>query len=267
MKNSNVDLLLVTFKDLGIALPDNVAAAAAERATIRAAARDIDPSNYSHLAAAWVTAVVDGKDPLDSPELTRAAVAFVLGEGNLVHAATGVVDERVASAIATSREQILADVKNVCDTAGATLADAHEVLGSLNLSETSSIFRLGPAAVEAHTKATAARRTILKVMTAWQAVADITGFTPTSSEKIDRLADLPLDVRNALRRNGDPWDIVQAGGTIDLAIDAATLRTRSERHTTEQRAAEANVRSDWSAQVHRVLGTGGPIIAGERRGK
>ncbi len=254
MPNPNINTAIAALNAIGIQLPKTVTTEIAAQSKIRDQARTL-PGSYTDLAREWVNSTLAGKDPLDSPDLQRAALAYLLSTESLAKVADTVVEQRITDALTGARDAILSEIKTVADAAGAVLTSAHQIIGDRDLSETEVVFRLGAKAVEAHTNAMEAQSTIRKALTAWTSLARITGFA-SISENVTILADLPQETRQRLRRSGDAWDIVRAGHTIDLAADRATIKARQDRYAEEHRATKAAQQDQWQDQVQRRYGHG-----------
>jgi hypothetical protein len=260
MRSPNIDLILSTLNTIDVKPPKILTDAVADRSKIRTAAR-LATVTYADVAREWVSATLAGKDPLESPTLNRQAIAYLLSTENLTHSTQAIAEERITTALANSEGAILSALKRACDEAGETLTAAHKIIGDLNLNETELIFRKGAPAVAAHTEATRALSIIRTVLSAWGAIASLTGFASSSTEAIDRLADLPLETRDRLRRNGDAWDIVKAGAPIDLAITSETVKARRQRHTDESKQQVTANADAWTLQARRAQGAGRSLVA------
>ncbi len=260
MRTPNIDLILSALNTIDVKPPKILTDAVADRSKIRTAARHATVT-YADVAREWVTATLAGNDPLESPTLNRQAIAYLLSTENLTHTTQAIAEERITTALTNSQGAILSALKKACDQAGETLTAAHKIIGDLNLNDTELIFRKGAPAVEAHTEATKAINTIRTVLNAWGAIATLTGFAPSSTETVDRLADLPLETRNRLRRHGDAWDIVKAGATIDLAATGETVKARRQRHKVAAEARVTATADAWTDQVRRSQGAGRSLVA------
>lgn len=113
---------------------------------------------------------------------------------------------------------------------------------------------MGPLAGRAWAEARDAVTTIRVIDRAWTALADLTGLAPASVDPTLRLADLTLEQFEKVGRKADPWSIVRAGGTIDLA-DRITIRERTEKISRARQQRQSQAEESYREKARRTHGT------------
>lgn len=249
----NIATIRRALDTIGKSFPKPVLIALAEHDKIRAAARAYDIATPDQVLDAAATALLEDRDPADCERVRHLLASRALGAGtamshglNLTHQAEG----RVQAAITAHVDTILATLAAPANEAGEHLAAANELLGGED--DPKILVSRGVAAVEAWTRAEKARTVLRTIGSAWAALANLTGFAPTSVDPTLRLADLDLATFEKVGRNADAWNIVRAGGLIRLA-DATTIRERSERIQKARQQRESkrvNAVRDEYARLH-----------------
>lgn len=242
--NAKLTLILTAIEAAGGTTPEPLKQLATDAAQLQGRAREFQSSQIPDLAAAWAEATLDGRDITEDPAIIRALFLHAIGDGDLAYAAQNVVERRAITALTAIQDDILATLKAGFDQAGATLTRAYGILGNTRLDDTTTVFGLGPIAVQAHQDAVKARRTTRTIDQGWYALAELTRFADPGTEHVTRWADLPLTTFEQHRRSKDVWDLVAAGHTLDLAIDTHTVQERQQRLTTERAEREARPERD-----------------------
>jgi len=253
MQNPQITVIIHAIKAAGATAPKAVQDAVSVDTTLTTAAREWVGS-YTDVSRAWADAVLAGRDALDDPEVHRQTIAHVLNSQSLERAAATVSEERTVAALTATQDTILSAFKKAADKAGATLTEAHKILGDISLDAAALIFKLGATAVAAHTEALEAVRTIRAIDKGWGALATLTGFASPSTNTNMRLADVPLHTYEQHRRTPDVWALVRANCTVDLAITKAELDKRTARHDREREQRTATTEADWNRAVQRAHG-------------
>ncbi|MBD8012659.1 hypothetical protein H9633_10155 [Microbacterium sp. Re1] len=239
MRNPHLNFVITALKATGAKLPKAITTALEEQGRIVAAAREArtHTGGYASLVKAWTSAVLDGRDPAEDPNLLRALLNNALADGDLEYAAGNAVNDRAVDNMRAVQDDILNIFKTAFDAAGVTLKYAQSILGNIDLDDTTAIFQLGPVAVQAHQDAQEARRLTRLIDSGWTALNQLTGFT-IEPERVTRWADSDIDTWERVRRVKDAWQVVAAGCTLDLAIDRDTINARIERIARERHERE-----------------------------
>jgi hypothetical protein len=223
--------------------PKSVANALADAEELPAAVAAIPGPSVDDLAGAVVDCLTAGRDPLDDEHVRRLTTAAVLAgpTGNALRGGvTRAAEARVVGALTESADDVLATLCEAVAESGATLSAAWRILGDLELNDAGAVLKMGPDASRAWTDAIAAQKRIRAIDGGWFGLAELTRFAGSStSAPTLRLADLSLEQYEKLGRKAEPWDIVRAGATIELA-DRTTIRERVARHTGEREARQTN---------------------------
>ncbi|MDV8148544.1 hypothetical protein [Arthrobacter sp. B10-11] len=230
MTSAQISQIRSTFKKIDAAFPKPVAQAIANLDTLATAGNSLPIPSSEKLYDAAADAVLSGGDMLEDSNVIRIITAQILGGntgGSLSYGLSQAGARRIAAALTEHADAVLAILKDKTDTAGEILASSHEVIGDLDLSESERILGLGPDAAMAWAAAKVSAQTVRECSQAWFSLADLTGFTSSSLAPSLRIADLDLATFEKVGRAAAPWDIVRAGGTIDLA----TRTTAKERST------------------------------------
>lgn len=192
-------------------------------------------TDYAALARAWATAVVKDRDPVTDPDILTAIVANVLNQGDLSTAATAVHDHALIKMLPDHLDGIMAALKVTADQAGRTLTEAHDIIGTADLSDLSRIAGMGPAAVTARDNVIEANRLLRVIDRAWLAMQSMTRKLPDIPWRL-RLVDMDLGTYEKTVHTKTGSDLVTRGITIDLAADADTIRARLNRLEQERDA-------------------------------
>lgn len=246
MTNAQIAHVRNTFKNIGAAFPKPVAQAIADLDTLDAAGNSLRAPSSEHLYAAAAEAILSGGDMLEDSNVIRIITAQILAGPTgqaLSYGLTVAGSQRLAAALTDHADAVLAILKDKADAAGQILADAHAIIGDHELSESELILSKGPAAATAWAAATESAQTVRECSQAWFSLADLTGLTSSSLAPTLRIAALNLATFEKVGRAADPWDIIRAGGTIDLA----TRTTAKERSEGISRAIQE--RQDYNAEA------------------
>ncbi len=228
-------------------LPKAVAQALADRDKVAAAAAAFRPAGVEDVAAAVVAALIADRDPLEDEQVRRLTTSRALAapSGDLM-AVVDTAERRVADTLGAHVDAVLDTLHEAAEQAGDVLADAHRVLGDIDLEkDTATVGRMGPDAARAWAQAREASQRLTVLDRAWSALAALTGFASEQTDRTTRLADLDLDLFERVGRKAEPWAIVRAGGAIDLA-DRATIGERVER--LEGQRIDRQAQSDGAVQ-------------------
>lgn len=238
---SNIPAFLGTLrtamKAADATFPKPVATAIADQDRLAVAVSALPSSSYTNLMAAVAAALLDGRDPLDDETVRRLATARIL-EGtsdhqSLAYGVAKAAEQRIVDALTANADAILADLKKAVDAAGERLTAAHEILGDVDLGDTAAVLRGGPTAATAWATAKEAVGTIRTIDAGWFALGHITRHVSPDTATTLRLADVSLDDYEQLGHRADPWDLVRAGATINMAT-RATVGDRIARHLAER---------------------------------
>lgn len=244
MTNAQISHIRTTFKNIGATFPKPVAQAIADLDTLDTAGNSLRIPGPEHLYAAAAEAILSGGDMLEDPDVIRIITAQTLAGPTgqaLSYGLSRAGSQRIAAALTDHADAVLATLKGKADTAGEVLASSYDLIGDLDLSESAQILALGPDAAMAWASAKVSAQTVRECAAAWFSLADLTRFTSTSLAPTLRVADLDLATLEKAGQIADPWDIVRAGGIINLAT-RTTARERSE-----ARAAALQARQDYDA--------------------
>jgi len=226
----------------GGTFPKAVAQALDDREKLTEGAAAMTSPSPDAIAAAVADALAAGRDPLDDEAVRRLATASVLC-GTSGNALTGGVaratEARVVQALTDDVDAILDTYGTAVYEAGQVLTAAWRILGDLDLSDSAAVLKMGPDASRAWTDAREAQARIRTIERGWYALAEVTRFaSSTPVAQTLRLANLSLEqVEHVVGRKAEPWAIVRAGVTIELA-DRESIRARVERLETERNARE-----------------------------
>lgn len=236
MRNPHLTFITTALKAIGAELPKPLSKAIEETTRIREHVASVRnrAQGYPALAAAWADAVLDGRDPAEDREVFRALLNSQLLDGDIEYAASNVISDRAIAALKDVRDDILTTFKTAFDEAGQTLTRAHSILGDTSLDNTTTIFQLGPVAVQAHQDAQEARRIVRIIDNGWGGLNSLTNFAGSQIEVATRWTDSGIDTWEKIRHSKDAWDMTTKGATLDLAIDHGTITARHERLAAER---------------------------------
>lgn len=257
MRNPNLTFIVNAIKAVGGKTPKAITEAVDAQNRILDEARKARGTvqGYEALAVAWTNAVLENRDPAEDREVFRAILSNSLAAGDIEYAATNAVNNRAIDGIAQAQDEILGLFKTAFDEAGRTLTNAHSILGTVSLDNTTAIFQLGPVAVQAYQEAQEARRLARIIDSGWNGMNQLTQFAG-STEHVTRWTDTDIDTWERVRRSKDAWDVTVAGATLDLAIDRATIEQRTARLAEEREEREsAPERAERAKRVNYLTGT------------
>ena len=224
----------------GATYPKAVAKALEDAEKLPAAVVALAAPTADDMAAAVVDCLNAGRDPLDDEHVRRLTTATVLAgpSGNaLTNGVTRAAERHVVAALTAEADALLATFGAAVAEAGATLTAAWRILGDLELTDSTAVLRMGPDASRAWTDALDAQKRIRALDGGWFGLAEATRFASSTDAPTLRLADLSLEQFEKLGRKAEPWAIVRAGVTIELA-DRESIRARVDRLETERNARE-----------------------------
>ncbi len=216
--------------------PKPVATAIADQDRLAVAVSALPSSSYANLMGAVAAALLDCRDPLDDEEVRRMATALTIAGTDGQSVAYGVekaAEARIVDALTANADAILAELKKAVDAAGERLIAAHRVLGDVELGDTAAVLRGGPKAATAWAEAKEAVATIRTIDAGWFAVGHLTRHVSPDTATTIRLTDVSLDDYERLGHRAEPWAIVRAGASIDMAT-RDTVQHRIARHATER---------------------------------
>ncbi len=220
----------------GSTFPKAVTKALADRDKVAVAAAGYATARPDELGDAIVTCLLAGRDPADDEQVRHLTTSRAIAgaSGGLLLAVQDAVERRLIAALRGSVDDLVGIFSSAAAAAGDKLANAHELIGDADLSDSGRILALGPDAARAWAEARDAQQLIRTIDAGWVALAALTGFADGSPyDATLRLADLDAETHEKVGRKAEPWDIVRAGGTIDLA-DAEALAERRDRLATER---------------------------------
>jgi hypothetical protein len=229
LEAAQIGMLRQAYTAIGATFPNAVKEAIADRDKLN----NLDAltvATSDQVADAILDCLLDGRDPLNDTQVQRLTTSYQLGGatgGNLSYVVGRAAERRVIAAYQASGDEILATLTEAAAVAGKNLADAHRILGDIDLSDSDTIMKLGPDAARAWAEARDAEKLLRQIDRAWSALATLTGFASVSGDPTLRLAALDLEQYEKVGRKADAWTIVRAGATIALA-DAASIRERTD---------------------------------------
>ena len=232
-------IVVRTADALAVALPKPVADAIAEAERIQAATGGIT-TTVEDLAAAAVTAIREGRDPLADAGVQRLATGRQLVQQNIGEAGRAHATELIGEALFTHADTILAGWGKVADKAGRVLADTVDLLPA-DLSDARAVLKAGAPAAQAWAKAGPAVEQIEQAVTGFAALGRL-AFAPLGAThaRTLQMADVDLDTAEELRRglNRDdkitPWTLTRAG--VPIAFPTLTdYRKRVAAHEDERK--------------------------------
>jgi hypothetical protein len=248
LNHANVNQIRRAYTAIAGEFPKSLTAALADYDEITSVR--IEVATTEQIADAIAACLLNETDPFDDPKVQRMAFGRALANpnGEPMTYAVGLSAERhVLAALNECVDAILADWGKAAATPGQQLADAYRILGDVDLTSSGTILHMGTKATRAWAEASDALDLLRVIDIGWHALAELTQFASTTNHQMLRWADLDLEQYETLwllgRTNApaDPWAIVQAGGTIELA-NRTTFADRVERIT------EARVEQQASAE-------------------
>lgn len=233
---AHLSMIHIAMTAAGATYPKAVAKALEDAEKLPTAVAALAAPSADVMAAAVVDCLNAGRDPLDDEQVRRLTTAAVLAgpSGNALTGGVARAAERhVVAALTAEADAILTTFGAAVAEAGATLTGAWRILGDLELTDSTAVLRMGPDASRAWTDARDAQKRIRALDGGWFGLAEATRFASSTDAPTLRLANLSLEQFEKLGRKAQPWDIVRAGVTIELA-DRTTIRERVARLTTER---------------------------------
>ena len=182
--------------------------------------------------AAVTTALLDGRDPLVDPDVVRLLHARTL-TGDRAYGVQRAADERIVTEIGKYVDELVDTLKAAVDATGEVLADGFALLGDTDLADTSTVNKMGATTLTAWAHAKEARQAIRMMDKGVFAIAVMTHAMSSSDSPTLRIADVTLEQYERLGFRADPWDIVRAGATINMAT-RTTIRERTQRINDER---------------------------------
>lgn len=240
--------------------PKPVAQALADQATLAAGVAAIRPASAEEIADAVAECVLTGRDPLDDEQVRRLTTARDL-TGDTGRALTYSVqlagERRILAALEAHVDTIVATLCKAANNAGQEITGAHEVIGDYDLEDTANVIRRGDKASAAWNTARAALKQLRTLDNGWVALANLTRFASADYPTL-RIAELSLDQHDHIGRKAEPWDLVRAGITIDMA-DRDAMRDRIERVTTEREQRDSRQSASFGNEYRRTHGMGSTV--------
>lgn len=213
--SSQTRQLIASFNGLGVTPPTIITEAAERAERIAAGARQLGSSDG--LAEAVARAITTGADPAADPEvqriLNRAAI------GSIATEVERVANDQLVATLNANTDKIVSGWRKPFDDAAQTLLEAHAVLGSVALEDTTQIVQRGGDAAEAWGRAQRGSASIDHIVTGWTALATLGNVSTNRHYLALRIADIDPDVwmdDNLTERKLSPWQIVCAGYRLSL---------------------------------------------------
>ncbi|WP_426226252.1 hypothetical protein [Pseudarthrobacter sp. DSP2-3-2b1] len=241
MTSAQISHIRTTFKNIGATFPRPVAQAIADLDTLTAAGTSLRVPTSEDLYAAAAEAVLSDGDMLEDSHVIRIITAQTLAGPTGQALSYGLAQagaQRITDAFTQHADAVLATLKDKADAAGQVLASSYDIIGDLDLSASEQILSKGPDAAMAWASAKVSAQTVRECSQAWFSLAELTRLTSTIAPTL-RIADLDLDTFEQVGRAADPWDIIRAGGTIDLAT-RTTAKERTAAHAAALQARQAD---------------------------
>lgn len=214
---STLRTVMTTATTNGATIPKPLAADYAALVGLAEQVRDFTTDLGDTVGAAVLDALAEGRDPATDPAVQAALNARAL----LV--ASGALDDALAiraqTFIETNAAQLLEACRKPFDRAAATLADAHDFLGDVDLTDSRAVLATGGNAATAWAQANDAERTIAAIVKAWKLVAQLTRAIPYHHRHplLVTVAPPADDYLEHAASVATPWDAVRRGWTLDLA--------------------------------------------------
>lgn len=214
---AQLNQVVTAVKQHGATIPKSLSAALVERDRLDAAAADYRQPRPDFVADLMAAALLEGRDPFDIDEVRQLGLQSALASTGMETRIGEAGDRRLLAAITRCADEVVSSLKAVADEAGEKLTNARQVLGDLDLGDSGAILQLGPGAAQAFLDAKASLKTVDDMSGAWFALATATRLASPSTPAVLRMSDAPLAVFERLQHKCGAWDVVVAGGTIDLA--------------------------------------------------
>ncbi len=252
--------LAASFERSGATVPAALAKAFTRRTEVvdRFAKRPVPDADA--LPVAVLGCLEAGVDPATDTDVRRiTTAAHLAGLHGLANDIEAILLDAIRATAQTSTPAILTAWGRPFDKAARSLAEAHGVLGGVDLDDTTAIVKLGPEATAAWSTARDALGIIYAIVSGWLALYElIAGTTPNKRHRLIVIADIDASVWIDAELDGakpDPWAALGHGLTLRLpTIDEHRAAIAGIEHERTERAdaAETQRRGALSGRNVRV---------------
>lgn len=217
-----------------------------------------DHAQTASLVASVVDAFENNTDPVSDPDIQRLLVAERIADH--VRSVPEFSAQRLEDTYRDHADDLIAALRGPFDTAARDLAEAHGVLGDVDLDDTAAIVRRGAAATEAWGDATTAATAVGIALDAWRHLYLLATRRPLDARYRPLiLADISAAYVDAdVDHEVDAWTAVCNGWELSLpthdGYQARVDAVATERESRAAAAAQAlkDARPDWSPRVATV---------------
>ena len=221
--------------------------ARAEKLTAKAGDLGARPGDLEQAVAA---AVLADRDPSADPDVQRVTVAHALmANAGLAGAVSAAGLEGVRDVCVEHLDDIVGDWGQAFDKAAATLAAAHERIGSVPLTDTTAILARGGDVADVWASATRAEQTIDQALNGWVNLMALARVVLDPRHRALKLAPMSLQQWESAPVKLTAWEAVIAG----LALALPTIA--------EYRSRVASIQREQAEPVT-VIETGRSLVAG-----
>lgn len=223
----------------GATVPKATATAQAKLTALAAKVEALRPT--PDLPGAILAALAADRDPATDPEVQRHATLRAIGEAR--HGITTSVDALAADFLTEHTETILAAFAAPFDRAAATITDALEELGAVDLADTRAVLGKGGTAAKVWGEAQTAVATIATAVTTWTTLGALGApCKVTKGTRLLLIADVPPSTwtTDQLAPEGDKltaWDAARRGYPLEWATPATYAERLAAIHAEQARRA------------------------------
>lgn len=206
--------IMATTSATGAKAPKAVLDSYRRAVRISEAARSI-PVPRGGLAVAVAAALDDGRDPASDPDVQRAVTANSLTGRGITDQVDDIAYARFLDVCRDQADAIISAWAKPFTVAAATLATAHQRIGSVALTDTDPIMRSGGDVAEIWSAAVSASQVIEAINAGWVALAQYTRLASIDPRySLLRIASVDYATwtdKQLDRQKVTPWDAVILG--------------------------------------------------------
>lgn len=221
--------LLDALRKFGAPIPPEVVKA--EKVTTKALevlkAMEYAATDQALMPAAAET-LARGQDPLEAPEVQRAALARTITTSVNYPTVKAAAVTPLHEALTSNGHALTEALRPAFEDAANTLADARTHLGDVSLDDAAAVLALGGQAADAYRQVAEAEKVIRDAADILRQYHRLTGPEVSSDYHLLRWADADPDQWKAHAKNGRPYVVAAAGVPLSLA-DPAELAERVTR--------------------------------------
>ncbi|MCC4247486.1 hypothetical protein [Microbacterium testaceum] len=235
MRNHDLRAIFEAIKTSGYKLPAEIQKHNDDADKIHQAVLEVraTSTNYQALAASWATSILEDRDPIEDPDILRVLIANVLNQGDIDSAASTAHENKLIHLLPKYHNGILAAFKAAADEAGATLTEAHKIIGTADINDLSRIAGMGAVAVDARDNMIESNRILRVIDQGWIAMQRLARVLPDIPWRL-RMGDMDLNTYEKTTYARKPSDLIVKGVTINLAANAETIKDRLEQEREER---------------------------------